>query len=92
MPLGVGVSDQRPYVGFILEIKGISYLVPLSSKLRKTNDITTLIPNIFTESQKQEEDFETKYPKFIATIKFNCMVPICGKLIKKIDLSELMFN
>lgn len=85
-------SQQRPYVGFILTIEGISYLVPLSSKIRKSNDITSVIPNIFTESQMKEKDFDTKYPKYIATIKFNCMIPVCDKLIKKINLSEFNFT
>ena len=82
-------NQRRHYVGFVLKINDISYLVPLSSKIRKKNDVTTIIPNIFTEKQKLEADFDTKYPKYIASIKFNNMIPVYDKVIEKIDLSEL---
>lgn len=81
--------NKRPYVGFVLEINGYSYLVPLSSQIRKTNDITTVIPNTFTESQKKEPNYEDTYGKYIATIKFNCMIPVSSEVIKKINLDDL---
>ncbi len=79
----------RPYVGFVLKINDMDYLVPLSSKIRKTNEVTTVIPNTFTETQKIQNEKEKKFPDKIATIKFNCMIPIFPDVIKKIDLEEI---
>ena len=82
-------NRRRPYVGFVLEINNSSYLVPLTSKVRSTNKITTKIPNTFTKKQMSEPDFETKYPKFIGSIKFNCMIPVFDEVIDKINLDKL---
>lgn len=82
-------NRTRPYVGFVHKIEGVDYLVPLSSQIRKTNAVTTVIPNTFTEAQKLENEKEKKYPEIIATIKFNCMIPVFPDVIEKIDLDKL---
>lgn len=79
----------RPYVGFVLTINNTSYLVPLSSVIRKTNDVTMVIPNTFTEAQRLENKIEKKYPENIAVIKFNCMIPVFPEVIEKIDLDKI---
>lgn len=82
-------NKTRPYVGFVLQINGFDYLVPLSSKIRKTNAVTTVIPNTFTERQKKENEKQHKYPDKIATIKFNCMIPVYSDVVEKIDLEKI---
>lgn len=82
-------NERRPYVGFVLDINNSSYLVPLTSKVRPTNKITTRIPNTFTQKQMSEPDFDTKYPKYVGSIKFNCMIPVFDEVITKIDLDKL---
>lgn len=76
----------RPYVGFVLVINNVNYVVPLSSKIRKTNDVTTVIPNELTKEQKEANIFPDK----IATIKFNCMIPIYQDVVEKIDLDKIV--
>lgn len=82
-------NKTRPYVGFVLKVEGVDYLVPLSSQIRKTNDVTIVIPNIFTEAQKLQNEKDKKYPEKIAIIKFNCMIPVFPNVIEIIDLEKL---
>lgn len=82
-------NERRPYVGFVLNINNSTYLVPLTSKVRPTNKITTRIPNTFSKKQMSEPDFNTKYPKYLGSIKFNCMIPVFDEVVTKINLDEL---
>lgn len=82
----------RPYIGFVVNINNNDFIVPLSSQIRKSNQVTTVIPNTFTEAQKLENLKNKKYPDFIATIKFNCMIPVLPQVITKIDIDSLSKN
>ncbi|WP_055665419.1 type III toxin-antitoxin system ToxN/AbiQ family toxin [Desnuesiella massiliensis] len=84
-------DNTRPYVGFVLKIDELDYLVPLSSKLRKTNDVTTIIPNTFTKEQLESGEYKN-FPEKIAIIKFNCMIPIIPEVISKINLNEIAID
>lgn len=85
-------NNARPYVGFVIEINDINYLVPLSSKIRKSNEVTTVIPNTFTEAQKLKNAQDKKFSEQIATIKFNSMIPVFSDVIEIIDLDKLPKN
>lgn len=81
-------KHQRPYVGFLLMLNDMRYLVPLSSQIRKSNDVTIVIPDRVTETQKINNQANNIQDK-IAVIKFNCMIPILEDVIKKIDLDKM---
>lgn len=82
-------SKTRPYVGFVFNLNGTDFLVPLSSKIRKTNEVTTVIPNTFTIAQKLQNEKDKKFPDKIAIIKFNCMIPVFPDTIEQIDLEKI---
>lgn len=85
-------EHTRPYVGFVISLNdNVKYLVPLSSKIRKTNAVTTIIPNRFTKDQLDSGEYK-EFPQKIATIKFNCMIPIFKDVIKRINLEEIAIN
>jgi len=79
-------GQQRPYVGFLIKLNECDYLVPLSSQIKKSNQVTAVIPNRLTETQRQRNAITNKYPDKIATIKFNNMIPVRENLIKKIHI------
>lgn len=85
-------ARTRPYVGFVLKVNNLDYLVPLSSQIRKSNEVTTVIPNTFTESQRLKNESDKRFPDKIAVIKFNNMIPVLSEVITKIDLDKLSGN
>lgn len=82
-------NNTRPYVGFVLKINNLDYLVPLSSKLKKSNKVTTPILNRYTVAQKLADP---AIPEKIAIIKYNTMIPIYDGVIKKINLDNYSFS
>lgn len=79
----------RPYVGFVLNVNEKDYLVPLSSQILKTNKVTMVIPNTFTQVQIANLELMSELPEKISTIKFNNMIPVYPGVIEKINISKL---
>ena len=85
-------NNTRPYAGFLVTFNGYNYLVPLSSQIKKSNHVTAVIPNRLIEAQRQKNLLTIKFPKMIATIKFNNMIPVRDDVINRIDLSKYKGN
>jgi len=76
-------SETKPFVGILLSVNGLDYIAPLTSAKPKHANIKNSSPTCFKIFDGTTEG------DLLALVQLNNMIPVLGKCIIKLDVSNL---